>query len=125
MCNNTSKPALDWGKPLQTMDGQDAKLVSDNYRTFEGPKRLVQVEFLNCSASYLYDKYGIPVMVNPLNLSSGLILRNKTRKVTKWYNLYKLVPGAEYYNSESVARSHISIPHQHLATLSIEIEEPL
>ena len=121
MCNNTSKPTLDWDKPLQTMDGHDAKLVSDNYRTYYGPQRLVQVEFLNRSMSYFYDKYGNAIGSMGLDLK----LRNKTRKVTKWYNLYRLVPGAEYYNSESEARSHISIPHQHLATLSIEIEEPL
>jgi hypothetical protein len=122
MCNNTNKPTLDWGKPLQTMDGQDAKLVSDNFRTHDGPQRLVQIEFLNRSMSCTYDKYGNPQGCGNL----GLTLRNKTRKVTKWYNLWVHNPGAQYYY-DRLAAVHVGERDKsnHVATLSIEIEEPL
>jgi len=121
MCNNTSKPTLDWGKPLQTADGHDAKLVSDNYRTSEGLQRLVQIEFANRSMSYLYDKYG-----NSLGYGNrDLTLRNKTRKVTKWYNLWTYGPGSQYHDDKVAAYKAVVGRSDHLAALSIEIEEPL
>ena len=121
MCNNTNKPTLDWGKPLQTMDGQDAKLVSDNYRTLDGPQRLVQIEFLNRSMSYLYDKYG-----NTINsIGLDLKLRNKTRKVTKWYNLYRSGPGGIFHTTREDATRRSSLVLELLEVRSIEIEEPL
>ena len=121
MCNNTSKPTLDWGKPLQTADGLDAKLVSSDYRTAEGPQRLVQVEFSNRSMTYIYDKYGSPINA----VSTDLILRNKTRKVTKWYNLYRSGPGGVFYTTREDAIHRSNHALDLLEVRSIEIEEPL
>ena len=121
MCNNTNKPTLDWDKPLQTVDGQDAKLVSDNYRTAEGPQRLVQVEFSNRSMTYIYDKYGSPINSS----STDLTLRNKTRKVTKWYNVYTSGPGGVFFNTREDAAYNSARKLSFLEIRSIEIEVPL
>jgi hypothetical protein len=124
MCNNISKPTLDWSKPWQTMDGQDAKLISDNYRTSCGLKRLVQIEFLNYSTSFLYDQCGT-LFNKHSTLSPDLTLRNKTRKVTKWYNLYRSGPGGLFYTTREDANHRSNHALDLLEIRKIEIEEPL
>jgi hypothetical protein len=117
MCNNTSKPALDWGKPLQTADGRDAVLLTKEYQNGNGIRYLVMVTSLSgMSVLYNYFPDGDPTA--PHNPT----LRNKTRKVTKWYNLWSDRPGIRYHDTEAEAAVY---GYASLATLSIEIEEPL
>jgi hypothetical protein len=120
MCNNTSKPALDWGKPLQTTDGRDAVLLTKEYQSGNGIRYVVMVTGESgMSMLHNYFPNGEHVAYHTPTL------RNKTRKVKKWYNLWTHNPGSQYYDDHAVAYKAIIGRSDYLATLSIEIEEPL
>ena len=116
MCDKPTKP-LNWDKPLQTLDGRDAVLLTKEYQSGNGIRYVVMVTgFGGMSMLYNYFPDGDPT--SPHNPT----LRNKTRKVTKWYNLWTNRPGKSYYDTEAEAAT---FGDGSLATLSIEIEEPL
>jgi hypothetical protein len=120
MCNNTSKPALDWGKPLQTTDGRDAVLLTKEYQSGNGIRYVVMVTGMGgMSMLYNYHPDGEPTNYH------APTLRNKTRKVTKWYNLYRSGPGGIFYTTreDAICRSKHALDL--LEVRNIEIEEPL
>lgn len=114
---------LDWGKPFEALleSGavQDARLLSSDYRQGDITYRVVQVEHGCRSAVYTYHENG-----TPRYNGDAPLLRNKTRKVTKWYNLYAHRPGMLYMDYEETARKSTCDGKLPLATLPIEIEEP-
>lgn len=123
MCDKPTKP-LDWDKKLEAFDPDSpgrlprpANVLCDNYRLKSGQTcKLVLVENEHESSTFLYHHSGLPV------LPYSPVLRNKTKKVTKWYNLWADRPGMRYYDTEVEA---VCFATNSLATLSIEIEEPL
>jgi hypothetical protein len=109
---------LDWNKPIETTEGYPAKVISTDYKRAGITHRVVQIEFLHGdSGAHIYRDDGKTIY------NTGQ-LRNKARKVTKWYNLYADRPGYRYFDTESEARTAMSGGMYRLATLSIEIEEP-
>lgn len=110
---------IDWDKPLQTMEGYDVALLTKEFMYAGEPVCCVMIESVcGYSRVFLYRENGSPV-----TLSSPSI-RNKTKKVTKWYNLYADKPGLMYMDNEEMARKstlHGKLP---LATLSFEMEVP-
>lgn len=109
---------LDWDKPIETVSGKPAKAVSRDFKS-KGRGFDVVVQFEEDYESRLgfYMQDGRPVYAGPL-------LRNKVKKVTKWYNLYADRPGFVYFDNEESARGSARPGSSPLATLSIEIEEP-
>lgn len=119
MCDKPTKQ-LDWDKPLQTKDGRDAVLLTKEYQSGNGIRYVVMVTgFGGMSMLYNYFPDGDPA--SPRNPT----LRNKTRKVTKWYNLWDNGPGHCYYASEVEAHHYAKGNPDHVAIRCIEIEEPL
>ena len=119
---------LDWDRRLECLkDGEvlGAKLVSSDYKGCDGVVyRLVQVEKARhprppYSAVYAYHEDGAPRYVG-----EAPPLRNKVKKVTKWYNLYADRPGFVYFDNEESARGSEWKGSPPRATLPIEIEEP-
>lgn len=114
--------SIDWNKPIETVSGKPAKVISRDYK----PKHwaahraydiVVQWEEGYESKIGFYTPDGRPVYAYPL-------LRNKTKKVVKWYNLYADKPGLMYMDNEELARRSTLDGKSPLATLSIEIEVP-
>ena len=109
---------LDWDKPIETVSGKPAKVVSRDFKSKgRGFDVVVQIEEDYESRLYFYLQDGRPVYVGPL-------LRNKVKKVTKWYNLYADRPGFVYFDNEESARGSEWKGSPPRATLPIEIEEP-
>ena len=120
MSNNTSKPTLDWDKPLQTADKREAVLLTKEYRAFSRALYLVMIsDSVGNSHLHRYypDSTGAYYDTPPL--------RNKTRKVTKWYNLYRSGPGGVFYTTREDATQRSNHALDLLEVRSIEIEEPL
>lgn len=123
MCN---KPPIDWTKTLEVFDPDNpgrsprpAKLLVDNYRMKSGfVCRLVLVENEDHTTTYLYHRDGTFASLYCPEL------RNKTKKVTKWYNLYTDGPGARYRESESEAVRHIAHTRSYVRTCIAQIEVP-
>ena len=89
---------LDWDKPLQTTDGHDAKVVSRDY--WQGGEICFVVQ-VHSPATHMYNGDSYLKVVDPkTGVGMGINLRNKTRKVTKWYNLYADRPGFVYFDNE-------------------------
>ena len=119
MCDKPTKP-LDWDKPLQTTDGRDAVLLTKEFKVSSRFLHLVMIpDSLGQSQVLLYHRDGLGYY------SNTPVLRNKTRKVTKWYNLWTHRPGHCYYDTEYEAEYMAKEFEGHVVTLSIEIEEPL
>jgi hypothetical protein len=118
MCDKPAKQ-LDWGKPLQTADGRDAVLLTKEFESGFGIRYVVMVASEDSSKLYLYFPDGRPAnqWFPPL--------RNKTRKVTKWYNVYTSGPGGLFYTTREAATQRSNHALDLLEVRSIEIEEPL
>lgn len=125
MCN---KPQIDWTKTLEVIDPDSpgrlprpAKLLVDNYRLKPGLAcRLVLVENERDTTVHLYHHDG--TIASPFSPE----LRNKTKKVVKWYNLYTDRPGGGYWETEKEAKSLIigDLFRGYIETRSVDIEVP-
>lgn len=116
-----TKPNIDWDKPfeafLESGAVLNARLLSSDYKRDGLTFRVVQVEHAYRSEVCTYYENGTPRYNAPL-------LRNKVKKVTKWYNLYADRPGFVYFDNEESARGSVWENSPPLATLPIEFEEP-
>lgn len=116
--------SIDWDKPIETTDGRPAKVISRDYKSRHWAAHraydiVVQFEGEGESKIGFYTPEGRPVYAYPFPL-----LRNKTKKVTVWYNLYAEQPGVMYMDHEESARSSTLYGKRPLKTLSVEIEVP-
>lgn len=116
MCDKPTKQP-DWDKPLQTTDGRDAVLLTKEFKFGSTFYHLVMIPTtLGQSQVHRYHRDGEGYY------SNAPVLRNRTKKVTKWYNLWTERPGTRYYDTKEEALCFSTGSH---ATLSIEIEEPI
>lgn len=77
MCDKPTKP-LDWDKPLQTMDGRDAVLLTKDFKVGSRFFHLVMIpDTLGHSHVHRYHRDGDGYY------TGTPVLRNKTKKVTK------------------------------------------
>jgi hypothetical protein len=115
--------SIDWDKPIETVSGKPAKVVSRDFKSKgRGFDVVVQIEEDYESRLCFYLQGGRPVYADPL-------LRNMTRKVTRWLNLYALAPGVVYftdlYEAAQAGRDTNSTAHgKYLKTISVEMEVP-
>ena len=113
-----TKKKLDWDRRLETLDGRDVVLLTRDYKSYDSPRCLVMFTSSTMSTLHIYLPDGSPVDEHCPPL------RNKPRKVTKWYNLYAHRPGIMYMDYEETARKSTCDGKLPLATFPIEIEEP-
>lgn len=91
--------SIDWDKPIETVSGKPAKVISRDFKSKNrGFDVVVQFEEDCESRMGFYTQEGRPVCAGPL-------LRNKTKKVTKWINLYSSFPGSRYYDTSEAAKA--------------------
>jgi len=114
-----TKPNIDWDKPLQTAEGFDAVLLTKEFMYGGKSVYCVVIDSVcGYSRTFLYRENGDPITI------TSPTIKNKTRKVTKWYNLYTDRPGFVYFDNEESARGCEWKGSPPRATLPIEIEEP-
>ena len=113
---------IKWGKPIEDMDGNPARVLSDNYR-LRGAKTgtyVVQVEFDTYSnLLFVYADGG--------NFADGVQeIRNKRVKHEAWQNIYRNYKGeyigGSFYKSEELAREAFREANG-ITTVKVEWEE--
>ena len=112
---------LDWNKPLQTAEGFDAVLLTKEFMYGGKSVNCVMIDSVcGYSRTFLYRENGSPITI------TSPAIKNKTRKVTKWYNLYTDRPGGGYWKTEQEAKAlaHDQEARTYIETRTIEIEEP-
>lgn len=107
---------IDWTKPIETIDGYPARLLSSDYR-FEGETfMLVQIEHEHRSTTRVFGKNGTAYLP-----SIGRI-RNRKTKREGWINIFPDQWVGCSYGSEEAARRHPNAKGA-IATIKIEWEE--
>ena len=112
---------IDWDKPIETVDGHSAKVISRDYRHRDrGVCVLVQIEAERNSRAATYTFAGSPIYLTPQ-------LRNRKIKREGWVNVYPTMVEDEgrvitcIYKSEEEAKTIAS--KDVIATVKIEWEE--
>ena len=110
-----TKP-IDWTKPIETIDGYPARLLSSDYR-FEGETfMLVQIEHEHRSTTRVFGKNGTaywPTMGR---------LRNRKTKREGWINIFGGQWVGSLHKSEEAAQRHPNAEGA-IATIKVEWEE--
>jgi hypothetical protein len=109
---------IDWTKPIETMEGWKAKVVSTDYKTISSTLYLVQMERPS-GASILgwYREDGRP-------WETQTLLRNVKVKKEGWLNVFPNRWVGTIYESKEVALRHPNAKGA-LDTIKIEWEEDL
>ena len=109
---------IDWTKPIETMEGWNAKVVSTDYKTISSTLYLVQMERPS-GASILgwYREDGRP-------WETQTLLRNVKVKKEGWLNVFPNRWVGTIYESKEVALRHPNAKGA-LDTIKIEWEEDL
>ena len=117
--------SIDWDKPLQTMEGYDVVLLTKEFRYAGKPLCCVMIESVcGYSRTFLYREDGSPVTI------SSPSIRNKTKKVTKWSNLYRATDGASvfiagpWWDTEKAANEHGSQASRWIKSVEVTWDEP-
>jgi hypothetical protein len=112
---------IDWTKPIESVGGKPARVLSEDCRTFGGANlRVVQVEYQEMSGLHrVYD--------NGCNTIGEKIIRNRKVKKEAWMNLHQdcdgVYEGGSVYKSEESARKAGRDLLSYVATVKIEWEE--
>ncbi len=106
---------IDWDKPIETLDGLVAKVISRDFRNRGfGKCVLVQIEDLHHSYTASYYQDGIAVALGPE-------LRNRKTKREGWINIYRDDrTGETIYKTKDDAEGSSIFK---IATIKIEWEE--
>lgn len=111
--------SIDWDKPLQTIEGFDVVLLTKDFMYAGKPVYCVMIESVcGYSRTFLYQKDGSPVTI------SSPSIRNKTKKVVKWINLYSKFPGSRYYDTPEAAKAVRDGTEGWADVVPVEIEVP-
>jgi hypothetical protein len=74
---------IDWTKPIEDMNGNPARLISEDYKTAKGYARLVQIDFGATSLVYPVDARGFHTSFDNQEI------RNRKVKKMGWVNIYR------------------------------------
>jgi len=115
---------VDWTKPIETIDGYPARVISTDYRDGCLTLVVVQAECGIGSAILRFLKDGT-------KMYHGTAIRNRKVKKEGWVNLYhtpyapvKYYCGGTVYDTEKTAKDNIQRGHDTYATtIKIEWEE--
>ena len=106
---------IDWGKPIETVCGNPAKVISRDYRTLShGICIVVQIEEAYYSHTASYTLKGDPAFAGPK-------LRNRKTKREGWINIYDGGLGKSIHSAEATAKAFAKLDVK--ATIKIEWEE--
>lgn len=116
---------IDWDKAIETVGGKPAKVLSRDFKTKSraADDIVVQVEDGFGSTLRIYAQDGCP-------LFGGPELRNKTRKVTKWSNLWRSTGGASAFiagplwDTEKAANEHGIQSPRWIKSVEVTWDEP-
>jgi len=107
---------IDWTKPIEDMEGNPARVISEDYRTTSGFARIVQVELRGTSQVHSVDTKGFHTAF------SNQQIRNCKTKREGWINIFPDQWVGCCYESEKAARGHPSAESA-IATIKIKWEE--
>jgi len=108
---------IDWTKPIETIDGYPARVISEDYRALKSDKflRVVQVEYEPSSSVY-------SVHNNGCDVTGDKVIRNRKIKREGWINIFPDQWVGCSYESEEDARRHPNAKGA-IATIKIKWEE--
>jgi len=109
-----TKP-IDWTKPIETIDGYPARVISTDYRDGCLTLVVVQAELEKISMILRFLKDGT-------NMYLGTGIRNRKTKREGWINIFPDQWVGCSYESEEAARRHPNAKGA-IATIKIEWEE--
>ena len=112
---------IDWDKPIEDMEGNPARVISEDYRTTSGFARIVQVELRGKSQVHSVDKKGFHTEGFHTAFRSQQI-RNRKTKREGWINIFPDQWVGCSHGSEEAARRHPNAKGA-IATIKIEWEE--
>ena len=75
---------FDWTKPIEDMDGNPARVISEDYRTISGFFRIVQAELLGTSHLHMVDTKGY----HPVFKTQQI--RNRKTKHEGWVVIFQI-----------------------------------
>lgn len=105
---------IDWDKPIETVEGHPARVLSSDFRSEGKVFVVVQIEYKNFSEISCYTKDGPISGLNPP-------IRNRKTKREGWINIYKDNYTSEIHESkeEAISAARKTV----IATIKIEWRE--
>ena len=105
---------IDWSKPIETVEGNPARVLSTDHRYREQNLTLIQIEFPDFSGIGWYHQGGKPTLGSPE-------IRNRKTKRERWVNIYSRRVGDGHYETKDEAMEN-AFPDV-ITTIKIEWEE--
>ena len=105
---------IEWDKPIETVDGRPAKVISTGFRYGNEVAVVLQIEYELSSVISHYAKNGYPKFGAPE-------IRNRKTKREAWINIYDGYTGSCPHSTEALAKKHAAADVK--ATIKIEWEE--
>lgn len=107
--------AIDWDKPIETVEGHPARVISTDHRYSGEALVVVQIEYPGFSCVGYYHQNGEPTF-------GSVGIRNRKTKRERWMNIYPhQKSGGVMYNTKDKALFHAR--PDIIATIKIEWEE--
>ena len=105
------KMTIDWDKPIETVDGKPAWIISTNYRYADEKLTVMQIEYSKFDATGYYYPDGEPAF-------GSAKIRNRKTKREGWINIYS---NSSIFETEYQAKKEAL--SSTIATIKIEWEE--
>lgn len=107
---------IDWTKPIETVEGHPARVLSTDHRYCGETLVVIQIEHPGFSCVGYYHQNGEPEF-------GSVNIRNRKTKREGWVNVYRACNSLGLiYNTEQEAKERASSAV--IATIKIEWEEP-
>lgn len=105
---------IDWEKPIETVDGKPAWIISTNYRYADEKLTVMQIEYSNFDATGYYYQNGEPAF-------GSAKIRNRKTKREGWINIHRHDRTGEaiYKTKEEAENSAV----RKITTIKIQWEE--
>lgn len=108
------KMTIDWDKPIETVDGKPAWIISTNYRYADEKLTVMQIEYSKFDATGYYYPDGEPAF-------GSAKIRNRKTEREGWINIYRDDrTGETIYKTKEDAEGSSTFK---IATVKIEWEE--
>lgn len=104
---------IDWSKPIETVNGHPARMISTDYRLGSEILVTIQIEYENGSCTAHYFQNGKPAVGGPA-------IRNRKVKRERWVNIYPRRVGGHYATKDEAREN--AFPDV-ITTIKIEWEE--
>ena len=105
---------IDWTKPIETVEGHPARVLSTDHRHHQNTLTVIQIEYPGRSSIGFYCQNGEPAL-------GSLRIRNRKTKREGWINVYRDNYASDIFGSreEALLHSRSNI----IDTIKIEWEE--